>query len=79
MHHHPNNETHPSCDDVVHTATAHNPYNEHLQHCSQCRTSHTGQCEEGDRALHESVLNGTAGEYDRELDKERNPHLQEED
>lgn len=73
MHHESTNNDSPSQAAV----DLSNPYNAHLEHCSQCRTSHSGQCEEGDRALHESVVNGTAGAYDRELDKERNPHLQE--
>ncbi len=76
MHHSQNNLPRPA-DETTHSLNGHNPYNEHLQVCSQCRTSHSGQCEEGDRTLHESVLNGTAGAYDRELDRERNPHLQE--
>lgn len=63
--------------DLTGQLTNHNPYNEHLQHCSQCRSSHNGQCEEGDRTLHEAVQNGSASSYDRELDRERNGHLED--
>lgn len=66
----------PSDDDAT-ASGGHNPYNQHLENCDQCRHSPDTQCDEGDRSLHESVVNGTAGSYDRELDKIRNPHLKE--
>jgi hypothetical protein len=49
-----------------------NPYNQHLENCGSCRSNPLGACEEADRSVRQAVEEGSASQFDRELDNVRN-------
>lgn len=53
--------------------TAGSCFHDHMSHCEQCRSNvMSSDCQEGNRALRQSVREGTPYESDRQLDRLRN-------
>ena len=53
--------------------TAGNAFSDHTEHCDVCRSNvMSDNCQEGNRALRQTVRDGTAHSSDRELDRIRN-------
>ena len=67
-------------EEVVMTAGSGHPFHDHQQHCDECRSNvMSNDCQEGNRALRQTVQEGSAFQSDRDLDALRNGPLDLED
>lgn len=65
-------------NEVHMTAAGDNAYHQHMEHCDQCRHNvMSDQCQEGNRALRQTVEDGTAFQSDRDLNRIRNRELED--
>jgi len=65
-------------EEVVMTASGGNAFSDHTTHCDHCRGNvMSDECQEGNRALRQTVRDGTANRSDRDLDELRNGRYDE--
>lgn len=70
---------HSNEEEVVMSASSGHQFHDHQQHCDDCRSNvMSADCQEGNRALRETVRSGTAFQSDRDLDALRNGPMDEE-